>query len=305
MKKRIYAVIVNWNGINDTLECLKSINTSNLKEYEFKKIIVDNGSTDDSLSKLRVEEKKDKNIIVLEIGRNLGFTGGNNAGIKYALANDSDYVILLNNDTLIDKNMIQNLIEGFNDENVGIVSPKIYFAKGYEFHKERYKETELGRVIWYAGGKIDWDNVIGTNMGVDEVDHGQFDKEKNIDFATGACMMVKSQVFNKIGVFNDTYFAYMEDVEFSLRVRRANYKIKFYPKAHLWHKVSKSSGIGSDLNDYFITRNRLLLGMKYASFRTRIALVKESVKFLLVGRLWQKIGVRDYFLGSLGKGSWE
>ena len=98
---------------------------------------------------------------------------------------------------------------------------------------------------------------------------------------------------------------YLEDADLSLRMRRAGWKVLYTPYGHLWHKVAQSSGIGSDLNDYYITRNRLLFGMRYASLKTRLALYKESLRFLLDGRDWQKKGVMDFYLGRFGKGSWN
>jgi len=96
----------------------------------------------------------------------------------------------------------------------------------------------------------------------------------------------------------------MEDADHAQRIKKAGYKVLYSGKGWLWHKVSQSSGIGSELNDYFLTRNRMIFGMRYASLRTKFALLRESIKLLLSGRKWQKIGIKDYYLGNLGKGSW-
>src|SRR5260221_1201176 len=214
--------------------------------------------------------------------------------------------MILNNDIVVDSNLLVNLIETIEkDKTVGIVSPKIYFAKGYEFNKEKYKKNELGKVIWYGGGKIDWRNVYGINVGVDEVDRGQFEKPKEIDFATGACFLVKAKALKEVGLFDEKYFMYKEDEDLAMRMKKKGWKLVYDPKAKLWHKVAQSSGIGSDLNDYFISRNRLLFGFKYASFRTKLALFRESVKLFIFGRHWQAVGIRDYYLRKFGKGSWR
>ena len=97
----------------------------------------------------------------------------------------------------------------------------------------------------------------------------------------------------------------MEDSDLSERIKKAGFKVMYSPRGRLWHKVSQGSGIGSELNDYFITRNRMLFGMTYAKLRTKFALFRESIKLLLIGRKWQKIGIRDYYLGKFGKGSWK
>jgi GT2 family glycosyltransferase len=301
---KIFIIILNWNHPEDTLECIKSIESVSIKDYELYVEIIDNGSSDESVKHFK-EYRSDKfKIEIIENNKNLGFAGGNNVGINNAINNNADFLFILNNDTVVDINIINELlIASKKYPEVGIFSPKIYFTKGYEFHK-KYKREELGRVIWSAGGSIDWDNVYATNSGVDAVDNGQFNKDKEIDFATGAALFIRSEVINKIGNFDERYFMYFEDVDLCKRYKRDGGLIMFINKAVLWHKVAQSSGIGSELNDYFITRNRLLFGNMYAPFRAKLALYKESVKFLLNGRKWQKKGVMDYYLANFGKGSW-
>ncbi len=300
MKQNIFIVILNFNGEKDTVECLTSIRQLLTKNYQLSTIVVDNGSKE----KLVVSSKE---LVVIRNIDNLGFAGGNNVGIQYALENKADYIVILNNDTLVDKNLVDELVKvSQSDETIGIVVPKIYFAKGFEFHKSRYKKDQLGKVIWYAGGIIDWGNVIGKHRGVDDVDSGQYEKEGETDFASGCCMMIKRSVFEKIGMLDNKYFLYYEDSDFSLRAKKAGFKIVFAPKAVLWHKNAGSAGgSGSSLQDYYITRNRLLFGMRYAPLRSKLALLRESLGLLVNGRPWQKRGVIDFYLGRLGKGSYS
>lgn len=302
---KIFILILNFNGARSTIELFDSLSILNTpKGTEIEKIIIDNGSVDDSVNRM-----KDKlpNEILLETGKNLGFTGGNNFGMKYAINNGADYIMILNNDTRVSRDMIINLYKTINsDENIAGILPKIYFEKGFEFHNNRYKENEKGKVIWYAGGTIDWQNLIGKNIGVDEVDMGQYDNQKKVDLATGCCLLLRAEVLKKIGFFNDKYFLYYEDADLSERIKRAGYKIIYEPKAVMWHKNAESSGgSGSILQDYYITRNRLLFGMKYAPLRTKLALIKESLNLLKDGRKWQKKGVIDFYLGKLGRGSFK
>ena len=301
---KISTVIVNWNGFEDTKDCLHSL--SQLKksaDIVHTIIVVDNGSSDDSVIKLK-ELKYEFELV--ESKHNLGFAGGNNLGIRHAMQEGADYVFVLNNDTEVDTKLIIDLLAvAEEDDKNGLISPKIYFAKGYEFHKERYKKNELGKVIWYAGGDIDWNNVYGSNHGVDEVDDGQFDEARETEFATGAAVLMNTKALKKVGLFNEQYFLYLEDADLSMRMKKKGWKVLYTPKPKVWHKVSQSSGIGSNLNDYFITRNRLLFGMKYAPLRAKIALLRESVRLLITGRQWQKVGVMDYYIGNLRKGSWK
>lgn len=300
---KVFVIVLNWNQPEVTIECLESIEKITPSGYELTTVIVDNGSTDDSLKKLSKFNRP--GFVIIPNKKNLGFTGGNNVGIKYALTEGADYIIILNNDTLVHKNLITNLLDVARDPQVGAVSPLIYFAKGFEFHKDRYKKNDLGKVIWYAGGKIDWNNVYGSTRAVDEVDKGQFKKVEETDFATGTCMLLSSAALRKIGGFDDKYFMYYDDTDLSMRLKKANYKILFDPNSIVWHKVSTSSGIGSKLHDYYTTRNRMIFGMKYASLRTKVALLRESINLLLNGREWQKIGIADFYFGNFGKGSWK
>jgi hypothetical protein len=300
----IFVSIINFNGAKNTLDCLNSLNKVLKQDFGLNIVIVDNGSSE----KLTIDEDSYKNfsLKLIKSDKNLGFSGGQNLGIKYSLENGADFVVILNNDVTLDKDIFVELLKTFKEKkDCGAVSPKIYFAKGSEFHKVRYKEEDLGKVIWYAGGQMDWQNIIGSHKGVDEVDKGQFETEEETDFVSGCCMFVKKEVFEKVGFFDERYFLYYEDNDFSQRVKKSGYKIYYQPKAILWHLNAGSSGSGSILHDYYITRNRLLFGFKYARQKVKLALFKESIKILLSGRNWQKIGIKDYYLQNFGIGSYK
>lgn len=301
--KKVFLVILNYNGESDTLELLNSLKKVNRSGFMLYTVLVDNLSK----SKINIDPSdfKELNLHLIFNNKNLGFSGGNNVGIRYSLRNGADYVIILNNDTLADPDFIKELINVSEiNEKCGVVCPKILFSKGYEFHKDKYKDSELGRVIWYAGGKMDWKNVIGVHRGVDEVDNHQFDTITQTELATGCCLLINKDVFEKIGDYDERYFLYFEDADFSERVKKAGFKIYYAPKAIIWHKNAQSSGgSGSDLQDYYITRNRLLFGFRFAPIRTKLALFRESLKFIFKGRKWQKKGVLDYFTLKLGKGN--
>jgi len=302
---KLSVVILNWNRKGDTKECVDSLLKSNLKKDEIEIIVVDNGSTDGSEEELKKIKTNGFSYEVIPTGKNLGFAAGNNVGIKHALNHDSKYIFILNNDTVVHEDLIENLLKAsLEHPQAGILTPKIYFAKGFEFHKT-YKKSELGRVIWSFGGNIDWQNMYAQNKHVDDVDSGQLNKNFETDFATGAAMFVKADVLKMHGGFDENYYLYMEDVDFCERYTRSGGKILAVSDAIVWHKVSQSSGIGSDLNDYFITRNRLYFAQKFAPLRTKVALLRESIKFIFCGRPWQRRGVVDYLTGNLKIGSWK
>ncbi len=302
---KVSIIILNWNGKKDTMECLKSLRKLHYKNFNLEVIVVDNGSTDGSADDFK-KVTGFSDFKVLENKENIGFAAGNNTGIKQALAGGADYIMLLNNDTVVKEDLVEKFLEAADrHKKAGILTPKIYFYPGFEFHKDRYNKTERGRVLWYAGGVIDWDNVYASNYGVDDTDIGQYSKELEYDFATGACMFVRREVFEKVGLFDERYYLYLEDTEFSQRAKRSGWKIIFVPDAIVWHKVSQSSAIGGGLNDYFITRNRLLFGMSFASGKTKRALLKEAARLALRGREWQKRGARDFFMRRFKKGTWK
>lgn len=309
---KISIIILNWKRADDTIRCLKSIRQLKIKRgWKIEIVVVDNASSDGSVKKINkylgkaIKKRRSFSSKVIESDKNLGFTGGNNLGIDHSLRNNSDYMLILNNDTEADKDMLRGLIKTAKRfPKAAAISPKIYFAKGYEFHKDAYEDEELGNVIWYAGGNIDWENVYGSNRGVDEVDDDKYMQTEPTDFATGACMLLRTEAIEQAGGFDDKYFMYLEDSDLSMRLKKAEWLVLYTPEAHLWHKVAQSSGIGSELNDYFIHRNRMLFGIRYAPIRTKLALFRESIKFTINGRPWQKQGIIDFYLGRFGKGSW-
>lgn len=300
--EKICVIIPTWNNKKDVLETIESLFKSDTNGFTQKICVVDNASGDGTSD---VIKQRYPEVKLIKNTENLGFTGACNLGMKRALSEGFDYVALLNDDTRVDKNLIRNIyLEHRKDISVGAISPKIYFAKGFEFNK-KYKSSDLGKVIWYAGGSIDWKNVYGSNRGVDEVDKGQYDKTVETDFATGCFVMFKAKALQEVGLYDEKYFAYLEDVEHSQRLKKAGWRVLYSASGFLWHKVAQSSGIGSEMNDYFLTRNRMIFGLKYAPFRAKIALIRESLRLLSTGRKWQKIGIRDFYIGKFGRGSWK
>lgn len=302
--KKVFISVLNFNGNKNTIECLRSLEKIKTTGIDLVVLVLDNASKE----KLEIEPSSFKlNIEVINNRENLGFAGGHNVGISHALSKDADYVIILNNDVLLDSDFVFQLVKTAEENpTVGVVGPKIYFAKGYEYHKDRYKEENLGKVFWYAGGEMDWENVIGHHRGVDEVDKGQYDKTEETEYASGCCMLVSRNAFEKADGFDENYFLYYEDSDLCQRVKEAGFKIMYEPKAVIWHKNAGSAGgSGSPLQDYYITRNRMLFGLKYAPIRSKIALIRESMKLMFGGRQWQKRAIKDFYSGKLGKGTYQ
>lgn len=305
-KTKVSIVILTWNQCEMTMQQIKNVATLDTRGLDAELVVVDNGSTDETVSKLSKYTLPNMGYKFIETGSNLGFAGGNNIGIKDAVDRGASYVISMNNDLILSKDLLVKLVKlAESDKTIGLIAPKMYFAKGFEFHRDRYKPSELGKVIWYAGGVIDRNNVYSSHRGVDEVDAGQYEEVTDTDFVNGACFLITKNLIDKIGLIDEKFFLYWEDADYSERARRAGFRVVYTPQTHLWHMVSKSTGnIGSSSNDYFLIRNRLIFGLRYSGFRVKMALFRDSIRLLFTGREWQKKGVVDFYLGRWKSGRW-
>lgn len=299
--QKVIISILHFNNDSDTKDCLNSLLKLELNDLELETFVLDNGSKKEF--KIDVSGFKKINLQVLRSNKNTGFTGGHNLIYEKVSDRNFDYFLILNNDCIVSPQLLEEMIKSFDDDKIGGVVPKIYFTKGHEYHKEKYKAQDTGRVFWYAGGFMDWDHVMSRHRGVDEVDTGQYDQAGVIDFATGACFLIRHDVIKKVGLFDEKYFLYYEDADLSKRIIRGGYDIYYQPKAVVWHNNAGSSGSGSALHDYYLTRNRMLFGMRYAPLKIKLLLIKESMRLMVSGREWQKTGIKDYYLKNFGKGS--
>lgn len=280
---KVAVVILNYKLKDLVLKCIKSVEESSFKNLQI--IVVDNNSNDGLSEKLQVS----KNLVFIQNKENSGYTGGNNLGIKEALKQGTDYILILNPDTTIEKNAIEVLVQKSRDLDAQIVCPKIYFSGSNK--------------IWFAGGILDINNVLGSNRGVNEVDDGQYDQDEEMELVTGACMMVNKNVFAKIGLLDEKYFLYYEDTDFCFRARKNGFKIMYIPEAVVYHKNAQATKLGSPLQDYFITRNRMLFASKFLSLRTKFALLREALRNYKIPA--RRRALNDYLMGNFGKGSFK
>lgn len=263
MTKLIYIILVNYNGFNDTCECLESIIKSTYKN--FKILIVDNNSLDGS--GMRLKKKYPQYEYILS-DTNLGFAEANNIAYKHALKNGAEYVLLLNNDTIIDKNMIQKLIDQSNNNIVTV--PKMYY------YLEKNK-------IWYGGGEISKTKGTVYHIGEKKFDSNKYSKTKEVSFATGCCILIHKDILNEIGLFDKKYFMYCEDFDFSIRLIKSNKKILYVPEAMLWHKVNASTKNNSNISKYYLTRNRFYLLKNHRDiFKLNAILYSYITRFIII-----------------------
>ncbi|HBG46739.1 MAG TPA: glycosyltransferase family 2 protein [Deltaproteobacteria bacterium] len=242
MSLKVYVVLLNWNGLKDTSECLESLEKAACPGLEI--IVVDNGSTDGSLEALK--KRFGAAVRFIENRTNLGFAGGCNAGLRQALSEGAEYVILLNNDTVVDADFARELLKAAETEpEAGIICSKIFFH-------------DRPDVIWYAGAffneRLGWGRHRGYNDSGDK-----YRSTEETGRPTGCSMMVTRELCGKIGLFDEEYFCYCEDLDWGLRARKAGFKVLFAPASKVWHKVSSSSGGRSTaVSLYYSTRNMLM-----------------------------------------------
>ena len=246
----IYIIIINWNQYNHTANCIRSLQSISYSEHRI--IVVDNASSDGSAEKLEKEFSSQVDLILHKI--NTGFTGGSNAGIQYALAQGAQYIMLLNNDTIVHHNFIEPLMEQIRlNPAIGVVTPKIYYLNNSKTNR-----------IWAAGGETTLWMGISRSRGRGQIDNGQFNSVQEVDYASGCCLLTTRDVLEEVGLLTNSYFAYYEDVDWCFRAKQMGYQIMYVPQSSIWHSVGSSGkthpsgeGVQSPFVHYLNSRNHI------------------------------------------------
>jgi len=293
LNPKVFIIILHYGNTKDTEECLKSLEKLDYDNYKI--IVVDNDHKNNlqlPISNFQFKYIKNK--------ENLGFAGGNNIGIKYALEKKADYILLLNNDTIVNPSFLKKLIEaGESDKKFGILGPVIY----------KYPTTNSEQKIHFAGGKINWLFTKGIHK-----QQLTINKQQLTDYITGCCLLIKREVIEKIGLMPEEYFLYFEDVEWCLKARKKDFKCVLVSTSKIWHKVSKNASEGSFSYIYYHIRNGLLLSKRNAPFFIKTLAYlnsfriykKQIIKWLILPkkRKWAKAmmrGVEDFYGKKYGK----
>jgi hypothetical protein len=277
MNPQVAIIILNWNNWPDTIKCLESVYQLDYPEYMV--ILVDNGSSDDSLHhikshyqgnelleleeehlQLRIDPGKYKStpssrgLVIIKNSRNYGFTRGNNIGMEFALQNlQTDYLLLLNNDTLVDEQLLNYLVRvGEKHQKIGFIGPKIYHGLGME------------KTIQYAGGRQDLWRFEPRPIGYGEKDQGQYDQNRRVDFISGACILARTEMIKKIGLLDEDFFSYREENDWCWRGYRGGWSTWYSYQAVIWHKGQGSTSNQQPTILYYMTRNRFLFMKKHA-----------------------------------------
>jgi GT2 family glycosyltransferase len=275
---KVVIIILNWNGWKNTVECLESLYKIDYPNYEI--VVVDNGSKDDSVrkigkyadGKIKVESKFlqydfsnkplklikptndrlpflqfNKELILIENKTNLGFAEGTNVGLRLAQKHLADYVLLLNNDIVVDRRFLSELIHAAEEApQIGIVGPTIYYY-------------DRPSTVDFAGENLTLWRVKGKEFCT---------KSKNpreVDKIEGSCMLIRRSLLDKIGLLYPKFWAYWEETDFCFRAKKAGFKVVYLPKSEVWHKVASSLGENNSLRQYYLNRNRFLFAKRNLS----------------------------------------
>lgn len=292
-------VVLNWNRRQDTLECLASLMSLAYPRCEVA--VVDNASRDGSVAAVRQSFPQ---VTVLENPSNLGYAGGNNVGLRWALARGADQVLLLNNDTIVHPDFLGELVRAsLGHPEAGILGPTIYFY-------------DQPAVVWSAGGAIDWGRGQSSMIDLYERGPSGLGTARPVDFVTGCALLVKASVVARIGPLDERFFSYWEEVDFCVRARRAGFGILHVPQSRIWHKISPASQQQSPQICYYMARNRLLfLQSCGADWRAWLWCLAEYARTLASLSLRPKhrhqkpqrdallMGIQDFLRGRLGEAS--
>jgi len=242
-------VVLNWNSREMTEQCLQSLLA--MEKSSFQILVVDNGSRDGSVEYLR---NRFPQIQVIANGRNLGFAAGCNVGIRQGLAEDADYVLLVNNDTIIDPNLLSELLaEARRNPKAGILSPKIYY----------YDPNDA---IWWVGGTYNCWTGLARHIDLRKTDTGKYDTPRDLDWATGCVMLLRGEALRTAGMFDEQFFGNGEDLDLSLRMRQLGYVVRYVPTAKVWHRegIDYKKNVGEYVRSFTLIRNLLWVMHKHA-----------------------------------------
>ncbi|NLT41867.1 MAG: glycosyltransferase family 2 protein [Anaerolineae bacterium] len=256
-------VTLNWNGKDHTIECVESL--SRLTYPNYRVLIVDNGSTDGSVAAFHAQLPE---ALVIENGRNLGYSQGFNAGLQAAYDLGAEYVLILNNDTIVDRGVLEALVgTAERDEKIGFVSGKVYYY-------------DRPNVIQTAGREPHPLYLVHGLVGEGEEDRGQYDEEKDYDYLDDIFLLVSRTAYEATGGYDPLFFLYYEETDWCYRARQAGFRLVYTPEARVWHKHGKSTGGDrSPTFVYYTTRNQILFMRRCAPsplFRRYLAHVLAS-----------------------------
>lgn len=257
-------VVLNWRGLDDTRACCESL--AKISYPDARIFVVDNASGDGSAEALQSEFPQ---FIHVSNAKNLGFSGGNNAAMNRVLAENHKYVLLLNNDTIAAPDFLEAMVNAAEtDPQIGMVGAKIYYFDSPD-------------VLWYAGGTVDFEKPEPFgHVGENDRDRGQYDEPGETGWVTGCCLLARGEALKQVGLLDEAFGYYCEDVDWCLRANKAGWKIWYEPRAKVWHKIGRSTGRGSLPIQYYNCRNILLIARKNLAGVEKIKFFARVIKWI-------------------------
>ncbi len=273
MNPKIFIITVNWNSFLDVSVCLESLRKVDYPN--FRVIVVDNGSTDDSLKRIRELYPE---VILIAHAENLGLAAANNSGIRYGLKDGMDFGLILNNDAVVDSQILKIFIQAAHDHpKAGIFGARIFYLSSPDR-------------IWWA--KPQWNPETGEffNEGHDQIEDPQNPLlPGEIAYANGCALFFRREVAETIGLMDERFFIYFEEIDWCWRARSAGFQIRFEPQAKVWHKVAASSGgRRSPVMTYFETRNKFLWASRNLSRSERRRFCGKLIRSFLSSTFYSK-----------------
>lgn len=291
----VAVILVNYNGADDTIACLHSLMSLSDCGEPVEKIVVDNKSTDESIERLLPLESS-LNFVLLKSSENRGFSAANNIGIKYAKKKNAKFFLLLNNDTIVEPDFLNHLKESFLfSKKCGAATSKILY----------YSDSSK---IWYAGGSLSRRTGKTAHLRFNERDKPNEVTPMKVTFASGCCVLLSKELVDTIGLMDEKFFLYEEDVDYSFRIIKSGFDIVYNPKSVIYHKVSSSTGQGSAMSQYYLIRNKFLFLNKsykgvyritsfmYCFLQILIRCIKGKFQFK-----WALCGFYDFVRGVSGR----
>jgi GT2 family glycosyltransferase len=269
MNPSVLAVVLNWRQPATTLQCVQTLQRMSGPPADI--LVIDNGSGDDSVELLH----RHSGIRVLVLAENAGFAGGNNRGMRIAIDEGYAYCLLVNNDAFAAPDMLARLLEEV-DDNIGLLSPKIYF------------ESDPGR-LWFAGGKRQPLTLDLRDTGQGQLDGPPWLESRDVDYLLGTCLLVNLAAAGDVGLLDEHYFFYYEDLDWSIRFQQAGYRLRLVAPAHLYHRVAVSTGglADSPQRRYYLARGSAVFWRRHhrLGFWPAIVLMRLLSATKMVSRL--------------------
>ena len=300
MTPHVAIIVLNWNNAIDTLACLDSLEM--IKYPAYSVLVVDNGSTDDSVAQIKAALPR---IEILETGENLGYAGGNNVGIRHALAQGADYVCMLNNDVTVAPDFLSELVQVAEaDPRAGLLGPKVL---------QREAPSRLQSAGMVSTGIGRW-----QLRGLGELDEGQYDHLGRVAVLSGCALLASRRTIESVGLLDERFYLYDEDIDWCLRCQEKGYQNRLVSTSRVYHRSNEERAGSRPLMTYYINRNRHLLCQRHGfATAARLRLYLQQALWITNWTLnpkWRSrrterdallLAMRDVILGRYGKGSYR